>query len=174
MGRLSGSEMEFADHRCVIAPAGPRGCGQAPATADDAKENYRMDLRQLGREFMARPRGLHLATYRRLLRVHARIVAQLEHLSYRHTWPVVRKRLHTEFQNRLLRVRRRLGLRVPRPPAKKWYRIGEAAAFVGVSTKTLLRWTARGRVACERSPWGHRQRRYRHRDLVRLIRELHI
>src|SRR5207247_4897430 len=108
-------------------------------------------LRHLSREFIPRPRGLHRATYRRLLRAHARIVAQLEALPYRRTWPVVRKRLRTEFNNRLMRVRRRLGLRVPHPPARRWYRTGEAAAFVGVSTKTLLRWTARGRVACERS-----------------------
>ena len=74
-----------------------------------------MALRHLSREFIPRPLGLHLATYRRLLRAHARIVAQLEHLSYRHTWPVVRKRLQTEFQNRLLRVRRRLGLRGATP-----------------------------------------------------------
>jgi len=158
----------------VIAPAGPRGCGGESATPDDAKEAHRLVLRHLSREFIPRPHALHLATYRRLLRAHARIVAQLEQLPYRHTWPVVRKRLQTEFQNRLLRVRRRLRLRVPRPPTKKWYRIGEAAAFVGVSPKTLLRWTARGRVACQRSPWGHRQRRYRHRDLVRLVRELHV
>src|SRR5207253_5800894 len=119
-------------------------------------------------------KGLHRATYRRLLRAHGRIVAQLERLPSRRLWPVVRKRLRTEFQNRLNRVRRRLGLRVTRSPARRWYRIGEAAAFVGVSTKTLLRWTARGRVACERSPWGHRHRRYRHRDLVRMVQELHV
>ena len=133
-----------------------------------------MTLRPLAREFIPRPRGLHRATYRRLLRKHARIVAQLERVPYRRTWRVVRKRLETEFQNRLLRVRRRLGLRVPRPPARRWYRTGAAAALVGVSSKTLLRWTAQGRVACERSPWGKRQRRYRHRDLVRLIRALPV
>ena len=133
-----------------------------------------MPLRHLSREFIPRPRGLHRATYRRLLRAHARIVAQLEALPYRRTWPVVRTRLAAEFSNRLLRVRRRLGLRVPRPPARKWYRTGEAAVFVGISPKTLLRWTAQGRVTCERSPWGHRQRHYRHRDLVRLVRELRV
>jgi hypothetical protein len=139
-----------------------------------AQEDQRVSLRPLAREFIPCPKGLHRATYRRLLRAHGRIVAQLERLPYRRTWPVVRKRLQTEFQNRLSRVRRRLGLRVPHPPARRWYRTGEAAAFVGVSTKTLLRWTARGHVACERSPWGHRQRRYRHRDLVRLVQELHV
>src|SRR2546425_7378132 len=108
-----------------------------------------MTLRPLAREFIPRPRGLHRATYRRLLRKHARIVAQLERVPYRRTWRVVRKRLETEFQNRLLRVRRRLGLRVPRPPARRWYRTGAAAALVGVSSKTLLRWTARSeRASC--------------------------
>src|SRR5207247_10817018 len=38
--------------------------------------------------------------------------------------------------------------------------------------KTLLRWTGQGRIARERSPWGKRQRQYRCRDLVRLIKEL--
>jgi len=104
-----------------------------------AQEDHRVSLRPLAREFIPCPKGLHRATYRRLLRAHGRIVAQLERLPYRRTWPVVRKRLQTEFQNRLNRVRRRLGLRVPHPPARRWYRTSEAAAFVGVSSKTLLR-----------------------------------
>ncbi len=133
-----------------------------------------MSLRQLSREFIPRPPGLPRATYLRLLREHARIVAQLEALSGRWTWPIVRKRLRTEFNNRLRRVRRRLGLRVARPPARRWYRTAEAAAFIGISSKTLLRWTAKGRTTCERSPWGHKQRHYRHRDLVRLVRELRV
>jgi len=138
------------------------------------REDRWMAPRDLGREFIPRPRGLHRATYRRLLRVHTRIVAQLKAIPYRRTWSIVRKRLRTEFNNRLLRVRRRLGLRVSCPPARKWYRTGEAAVFVGVSPKTLLRWTAKGRITCERSPWRHRQRHYRHRDLVRLVRELRV
>src|SRR6266446_5409406 len=69
-----------------------------------AQEDYRVSLRPLAREFIPRPKGLHRATYRRLLRAHGRIVAQLEALPYRRTWPVVRKRLAAEFSNRLLRV----------------------------------------------------------------------
>jgi len=111
-----------------------------------------VSLRPLAREFIPRPKGLHRATYRRLLRAHGRIVAQLERLPSRRLWPVVRKRLQTELQNRLKRVRRRLGLRVPHPPARRWYRTSEAAAFVGVSSKTLLRWTARGRVPVSARP----------------------
>ncbi len=133
-----------------------------------------MTWRALGREFIPCPPGLHRGIYRRLLREHARIVAQLERVASLRTWPIFRKRVETQLRNRLLRVRRHLGLRVPRPPVRTWYRTGEAAAFIGVSSKTLLRWTKRGRVACERSPWGRRQRHYRRRELVRLVRELRV
>ena len=124
------------------------------------------------REFIPCPKGLHRATFRRLLREQGRILTRLEQLPSRRTWPVVRKRLRTELHNRLYRIRRRLGLRVRGPRSRQWYRTGAAAAFVGVSGKTLLRWTAQGRIDCERSPWGTRQRHYRRRDLVRLIAEL--
>jgi hypothetical protein len=137
-------------------------------------EDTRQAIREVRRQFIPCPPGLHTATYRRLLRQHARILTELERLPYRRTWPVVRRRLRTEFHNRLNRIRVRLGLRVPRPSARKWYRTSAAAAFIGVSSKTLLRWTARGRVPCERSPWGHRQRRYRHRDLVAVVKALRV
>jgi helix-turn-helix protein len=137
-------------------------------STDDLHPTFR-DLR---RRFIPCPSGLHKATYRRLLRQRARILTELERLPSRRTWPLVRKRLRTELRNRLLRVERRLGLRVAVPAPRTWYRTGAAAGFVGVSPKTLLRWTAEGRIACERSPWGHQQRRYRRSDLVRLIKEL--
>lgn len=146
----------------------PRCRGKAIMSSDELHETFR-DRR---RQFIPCPPGLHKATYRRLLRQRARVLTKLERLPYRRTWRVVRKRLRTEFQNRLLRIERRLGLRVPVPAARTWYRSGAAAAFVGVSAKTLLRWTAQGLIACERSPWGHQQRRYRRSDLVRLIKEL--
>ena len=125
-------------------------------------------------ESISCPPGLHRATYRRLLREHARILAQLARLPQRRVWPPVRKRLETEFQNRLRRVRRHLGLRVPMPRTRTWYRTGAAAAFIGVSPKTLLRWTAGGLVACERSAAGHRQRFFHRRELTRVVRGLRL
>jgi len=85
-----------------------------------------VSLRTAGSRVHFPAKGLHRASYRRLLRAHGRIVGQLERLPSRRTWPVVRKRLQTEFQNRLKRVRRRLGLRVPHPPARRWYRTSES------------------------------------------------
>ena len=37
------------------------------------------------------------------------------------------------------------------PPARRWYRASDAALFLGVSTKSVLRWTATGFVRCERA-----------------------
>jgi hypothetical protein len=125
-------------------------------------------------EFIPCPTGLHRATYRRLLREHARILAQLARLPQRRLYPHVRKRLQTEFANRLRRVRRRLGLRVPLPRARTWYRTGAAAAFIGVSSKTLLRWADAGLVACERSDRGHQQRFFHHRELARVVQGLRL
>ena len=144
---------------------------RTPWTTED---NRRPTIRALRRDFIACPEGLHRATYRRLLRQHDRVLAELDRLPYRRTWPVVRKRIETQLLNRLYLIRRQLGLRVPRPRTRKWYRTSAAAAFVGVSGKTLLRWTAAGRITCERSPWGRRQRRYRHSDLISLAKNLRI
>ena len=138
------------------------------------EDDRRGTIRALRRGFIPRPQGLHKATYRRLLREHDRILAELDRLPLRQTWAVVRQRVQTQLLHRLHRIRHHLGLRVPRPTPRPWYRTGAAAAFVGVSSKTLLRWTARGRVRCERSPWGHRQRRYRHSDLVALVKDVRI
>jgi len=145
-----------------------------PLAPWSTEEDRRATIRALRRAFIPRPQGLHKATYRRLLREHDRILVELDRLPHLQTWAIVRKRVQTQLLHRLHRVRGRLGLRVPRPTPRPWYRTGAAAAFVGVSSKTLLRWTARGRVRCERSPWGHRQRRYRHSDLVALVKDVRI
>ena len=52
-------------------------------------------------------RGLHKATFRRLLRQRARILTELERLPQRRTWRVLRKRLRNQLRNRLLRIERR-------------------------------------------------------------------
>jgi hypothetical protein len=137
---------------------------------DDQHRRYRPKRE----EFIPCPTGLHRATYRRLLREHARILAQLARLPQRRLDPHVRKRLQTEFDHRLRRVRRRLGLRVPLPRSRTWYRTGAAAAFIGVSSRTLVRWADAGRIACERSDAGHRQRFFRHRELARVVRGLRL
>jgi hypothetical protein len=153
---------------------GSASYGSPPDRYTPPTEDTRQAIREVRRQFIPCPPSLHKATYRRLLRQQAHILTEIERLPNRRTWPVVRRRLRTEFHNRLNRIRRRLGVRVPRPSAQKWYRTSAAAAFIGVSSKTLLRWTARGRVPCERSPWGHRQRRYRHRDLVAVVKALRV
>jgi len=176
----------YAVWNAADSPTETRSCGpverkRAGATRlRDARtpwsteEDRRATIRALRRAFIPRPDGLHKATYGRLLREHDRILVELDRLPLRQTWAIVRQRVQTQLLHRLHRIRQHLGLRVPRPIPRKWYRTGAAAAFVGVSSKTLLRWTAHGRVRCERSPWGHRQRRYRHSDLVALAKELRI
>jgi hypothetical protein len=150
------------------------GAGRDPLAPWSTEDDRRATIRALRRAFIPRPRGLHKATYGRLLREHDRILVELDRLPVRLTWAIVRRRIQTQLLHRLHRIRQRLGLRVPRPTPRKWYRTGAAAAFVGISSKTLLRWTAQGRVRCERSPWGHRQRRYRHSDLVALVKDVRI
>ncbi len=76
-----------------------------------------------------------------------------------------------EALNRIVRIRRRLGLPTPEPPARRWYRTGEAALFLGVSTKSVLRWTASGFLRCERAGhWAHRY--YAVEELLRVQRRL--
>ena len=78
--------------------------------------------------FISRPRGLHKLTYRRLLRAMRRMLNELDRLPERRLHPLVRRRLQTEFANRLGRIRRRLGLPVGRPRAQTWYRTTDAGA----------------------------------------------
>ena len=40
---------------------------------------------------------------------------------------------------------------------EKYYRIAEAAYFLGVCSKTIRRWDASGRIKCARTPGGHRR-----------------
>ena len=50
-----------------------------------------------------------------------------------------------------------------------WLRVAEAAGLLGVSLNTLRRWTDAGRLACYRSPGGHR--RYRAADIQALLQQ---
>ena len=87
------------------------------------------------------------------------------------SWPHLRKAYEHQFLNRIVRIRRRLGLPTPEPPAKRWYRTSDTALFLGVSTKSVLRWTATGFLRCERA--GDRAHRYyAHEELLRVQRRL--
>jgi hypothetical protein len=117
------------------------------------------------------PRGLHRATYQRLANEYNRLLKKLDALPTRTLWPHMRKAYEHQFLNRILRIRRRLGLPTPEPRARQWYRTGEAALRLGVSTKSLLRWTASGFVHCERAGYGA-HRYYAAEELVRVQRRL--
>ena len=123
--------------------------------------------------FIPRPRGLHKLTYPRLLRAMRRM-NELDRLSARRLHPLVRRRLQTEFANRLGRIRRRLGLPVGRPRAQTWYRTTDAARLIGVSRKTLVRWVAAGRVQCERADTYRHPRYFHRRELARVIASLKV
>src|SRR5712691_6044204 len=118
-----------------------------------------------------RPRGLRHATYQRLVKEYNRLLEELAALPKRQLWPRMRKAYEHQFLNRIVRVRRRLGLPTPEPPARRWYRTGEAALFLGVSIKSVLRWTASGFLCCERAGyWAHRY--YAVEELIRVQRKL--
>ena len=117
------------------------------------------------------PRGLHHATYQRLVNEYNRVLAALTALPNRKLWPHLRTAYEHQFLNRILRIRRRLGLPTPEPPDRPWYRASDAALFLGVSTKSVLRWTATGFLRCERA--GHRAHRYyAHEELLRVRHRL--
>jgi len=83
----------------------------------------------------------------------------------------MRKAYEHQFLNRIVRIRRRLGLPTPEPPARRWYRTSDAALFLGVSTNSVLRWTVSGFRHCERAgDWAHRY--YAHEELLRVQRRL--
>jgi hypothetical protein len=65
------------------------------------------------------PRGLHHATYQRLVNEYNRVLEELNALSNRALWPHLRKAYEHQFLNRIVRIRRRLGLPTPEPPAKR-------------------------------------------------------
>ncbi len=110
-----------------------------------------------GRPTIVRPKGLHHKTFARLVREHDRLGELLRRLPQRRCSVIVRKRLDTQFRNRLTRIRRRLGLHTPEPPRQRWYRISGAAALLGVSTRTVLRWAQAGLIKTYREgDWAHR------------------
>jgi len=124
--------------------------------------------------FIPRPRGLHKLTYWRLLRAMRRMLNELDRLPARRLHPLVRRRLQTEFANRLGRIRRRLGLPVGRPRTQTWYRTTDAARPIGVSRKTLVRSVAAGRVQCERADTYRHPRYFHRRELARVIASLKV
>ncbi len=125
-------------------------------------------------DFIPRPHGLHKFTYPRLFRAMRRVLNELDYLPSRWLQPLVRRRLRTEFENRLGRIRRRLGLPVGHSRARTWYRTAEAAALIGISAKTLIRWAAAGRVQCERADSYKRPRYFHRRELLRVIASLSV
>ena len=119
----------------------------------------------LGRHVRPRPPGLRAATHGRLVRKHDRLLAAMRRLFDRPIWLSTRRRAARQLYNHLVRVRRRLGLPAPEPPHRDWYRVSEAAVFLGVSWRTLWRWVASGKLRCHRSPGRHRF--FEYRELVR-------
>ncbi len=93
------------------------------------------------------PRGLHRATYGRLLRNLRQVEDRLARLAWRPLRPRIRHRLDTQLRHSRQRIRERLGLEPSGPPRREWVRVGLAAAFLQVSTRTLCRLTNPGKVA---------------------------
>jgi hypothetical protein len=121
-----------------------------------------------GRPTIHRQNGLHPQRFGRLVREHDRLCKLLEALPTRGTWPRMRARLETQFRNRLTRIRRQLGLPTLEPPRRTWHRIASAAALLGVSTKTVLRWEKAGLIESWRADsWGA-HRYFRDADLRQL------
>ncbi len=113
-----------------------------------------------------RPPGLHRATYRRLIRDYNRVLGKLAELPRRRLWPHLRKAYQRQLDNRIIRIRRVLCLSTPHPRAKPWYRTTEAALYLGISAKTLVRWTDQGLVRCHRAGFGA----HRHDAVAELAR----
>jgi hypothetical protein len=103
---------------------------------------------------VSRPPGLRHSTYRRLVNEYNRVLGNLVALPKRQLWPQMRRAYEHQFLNRIVRIRRQLGLPTPEPSVRRWYRTGEAALFLGVSTKSVLRWTASGFLVCERADYS--------------------
>jgi hypothetical protein len=123
---------------------------------------------------IARPPGLHRATYRRLLREYTRLIGKLAALPRRPLRPRMRLAYQRQFENRIIRIRRVLHLPTPHPRARRRYRTGEAALYLGISAKTLIRWTDEGLVRCIR-PYGFgSQRHYAASELARVRRRMKV
>jgi hypothetical protein len=129
-------------------------------------------LAPAGRPTIRRRHGLHPNRFRRLIREHDRLCHRLEALPTIRTWPRMRARLETQFRNRIVRIRRQLGLRAAESPRRQWYRIAAAAAFLGVCPKTLVRWEQAGRITSRRSDFLRGHRYFRDADLRRLRAKL--
>ena len=110
-----------------------------------------MDRVPFGARDIPCPRGLHRATYGRLLRNLRQIEDRLARLAWRPLRPQIRHRLATQLRHRRQRIQERLGLAPSRPPRRQWVRVGVAAAFLHVSTRTLCRWTNQGKIAWEKA-----------------------
>lgn len=110
------------------------------------------------------PPRLHRATYRRLIREYNRLLAKLNNLPPRR----LSSRTRTAY------VRRALHLLTPRPPIRRWYGTGEAAFHLAISPKTLIRWTTKRLLRCERRPDFASQRYYAAAELARVRRRMKI
>jgi excisionase family DNA binding protein len=113
-----------------------------------------------------RPASMRRATHGRLVRKHNRLLQRLQRVPYRPFPGRVRKRIETRLRNQLRRVRRRLCLPEAEPRRRRWYPVSAAADFLAISPRTLLRWSAAGRIETWQTPGGHR--RFHARDLARL------
>ena len=113
-----------------------------------------------------RPTGMRRATHGRLVRKHNRLLERLRRIPYRPVPGRVRRRIDALLRNQLRRVRRRLHLPEPEPPRRRWYPVSAAADVLGISGRTLLRWSKAGRIETWQTPGGHR--RFHVRDLMRL------
>src|SRR5262249_6918196 len=118
------------------------------------------------------PASKRRATYGRLVRKHNRLLLHLQQVLYRPFPDVVRKRIATRLRNQLGRVRRRLRLPEPEPRRRRWYPVSAAADFLGISSWTLLRWSAAGRIETWQTRGRHR--RFHARDLGRLREAMRV
>src|SRR5213594_1248564 len=62
---------------------------------------------------VSRPRGLRQLSYERLVDEYNRLLEEIAALPTRELWPHIRKAYEHQFLNRIVRVRRRLGLPAP-------------------------------------------------------------
>jgi excisionase family DNA binding protein len=123
---------------------------------------------------VACPPGLHRATFGRLIRQYNRLLAKVAALPQRQLPRHLRTAYQHQFENRIIRIRRALHLPTPHPPARRWYRTGEAALYLGISVKTLIRWTDNGLIRCERAPDFGSRRFYVRAELARVRRSMKI
>src|ERR1700737_1622630 len=127
-----------------------------------------MDRVPFGDRDIQCPRGLHRATYGRLLRNLRQIEDRLARLAWRPLRPEIRHRLDTQLRHRRYRIQERLGLEPSPPPRREWVPVRVAAAFPHVPTRALCRWTNQDKIACHRAWWGGH--RYFHRQELLRVR----